>query len=115
RVELSNLQRQLLHSTNDVGRPKTEAARDPIHDINPHVHVEPYQTRLTSANALAIVRDYDLVVDGTDNFPTRYLVNDGCILTGKRNVHGSIHRFEGQLSVFGDPVGPCYRCLHREP
>lgn len=114
-VDLTNLQRQVLHGTSDVGRPKLESARDRIHDINPHVHVEPYETRLTSANALEIFRDYDLVVDGTDNFPTRYLVNDACVLTGKRNVYGSIFRFEGQLSVFGDAEGPCYRCLYREP
>lgn len=114
-VDLTNLQRQLLHGTNDVGRSKLESARDRIRDINPHVHVEPHDARLTSANALRIFRDYDLVVDGSDNFPTRYLVNDACVLTGRRNVHGSVFRFEGQLSVFGDPEGPCYRCLHREP
>lgn len=114
-VDLTNLQRQIMHGTADVGRPKLESAREAIHAINPHVHVEGYETRLTSANAMEILRDYDVVVDGTDNFPTRYLSNDACILLGKPNVYGSIFRFEGQASVFAMPDGPCYRCLFREP
>ena len=114
-VDLTNLQRQVLHGTSDVGRLKLDSARDRITDINPHVSLETYETHLTSANALEIVRDYDLVVDGTDNFPTRYLVNDACVLTGKPNVYGSVFRFEGQASVFATENGPCYRCLFREP
>ena len=114
-VDVTNLQRQVLHGTKDVGRPKLESARDRIKDVNPNVHVEPYETRLTSANALEILRDYDLVIDGTDNFPTRYLTNDACVLLGKPNVYGSIYRFEGQASVFATAEGPCYRCLFREP
>jgi adenylyltransferase/sulfurtransferase len=114
-VDLTNLQRQLLHGTRDVGRPKLASAIDRIHDINPHVTVEPFETRLTAANALDIVREFDLVVDGTDNFPTRYLVNDACVLTGRPNVYGSIFRFEGQASVLATSDGPCYRCLFREP
>ena len=114
-VDLTNLQRQILHGTTDVGRSKTESARDRIADLNPHVHVEPYETQLTSQNALEILRDYDVVVDGTDNFPTRYLTNDACVLLGKPNVYGSIFRFEGQASVFATESGPCYRCLFREP
>ena len=114
-VEASNLQRQIIHGTGDVGRPKLDSARDRIRDVNPAVHVEPYETRLTSANAMEIVRPYDLVVDGTDNFATRYLTNDVCVLLGKRNVYGSIFRFEGQASVFADADGPCYRCLFPEP
>jgi adenylyltransferase/sulfurtransferase len=98
-----------------VGRPKLESARDRIKDVNPNVHVEGYETRLTSENALEILRDYDLVIDGTDNFPTRYLTNDACVLLGKPNVYGSIYRFEGQASVFATAEGPCYRCLFREP
>ena len=114
-VDVSNLQRQVLHGTKDIGRPKLDSARDRVGDVNPHVHVETHATALTSANALEIIRDYDIVVDGTDNFPTRYLVNDACVLTGKPNVYGSIFRFEGQASVFAMENGPCYRCLFREP
>jgi sulfur-carrier protein adenylyltransferase/sulfurtransferase len=114
-VDVSNLHRQVLHGTKDVGRPKLESARDRIRDINPHVHVEPYETRLTSENALDIIRDYDVVIDGTDNFATRYLTNDACVLLGKPNVYGSIFRFEGQASVFATEDGPCYRCLFPEP
>ena len=114
-VDVTNLQRQLLHGTDDVGRPKLDSARERIRDVNPHVHVEPYQTRLTSANALEIIGDYDLVVDGTDNFATRYLTNDACVLLGKPNVYGSIFRFEGQASLFATADGPCYRCLVPEP
>ncbi len=114
-VDLTNLQRQVLHGTRDVGRPKLASAQDRVKDVNPHVGVEVYQTRLTSQNALEILREYDLVIDGTDNFPTRYLVNDACVLLGKPNVYGSIFRFEGQASVFATSDGPCYRCLFREP
>ncbi len=114
-VDLTNLQRQILHGTADVGRPKLASARDRIADANPHVQLETYETRLTSANALDILRGYDLVVDGTDNFATRYLVNDACVLLGIPNVYGSIFRFEGQASVFATAEGPCYRCLYREP
>ena len=114
-VDVTNLQRQVMHGTKDIGRPKLDSARDRVGDVNPHVHVETYATALTSANALEIVRDYDAVVDGTDNFPTRYLVNDACVLTGRPNVYGSIFRFEGQASVFATENGPCYRCLFREP
>jgi len=114
-VDVTNLQRQVLHGTRDVGRSKLDSARDRLLDINPHTDIETYETRLTSDNALEIVREYDVVVDGTDNFPTRYLVNDACVLTGRPNVYGSIFRFEGQASVFAMPDGPCYRCLFREP
>jgi sulfur-carrier protein adenylyltransferase/sulfurtransferase len=114
-VDLTNLQRQVLHGTKDVGRPKLESARERVADLNPHVHLETYEAALTSANALEIIGDYDLVVDGTDNFPTRYLTNDACVLLGKPNVYGSIFRFEGQASVFATAEGPCYRCLFREP
>ena len=114
-VDVTNLQRQVLHGTRDVGRPKLDSARDRLLDINPHTDIETYDTRLTSDNALEIVREYDVVVDGTDNFPTRYLVNDACVLTGRPNVYGSIFRFEGQASVFATPDAPCYRCLFREP
>src|SRR5687767_10340193 len=114
-VDVTNLQRQLLHGTKDVGRPKLLSARERIHDVNPHVHVEPYETRLTSANALEVIRAYDLVVDGTDNFATRYLTNDTAVLLGIPNVYGSIFRFEGQSSVFAAEDGPCYRCLFPEP
>jgi molybdopterin/thiamine biosynthesis adenylyltransferase/rhodanese-related sulfurtransferase/molybdopterin converting factor small subunit len=114
-VDESNLQRQIIHGTKDVGRPKIESARDRLHDINPHVQLDTYETRLTSENALALFSDYDVVVDGTDNFPTRYLVNDACVLTGKPNVYGSIFRFEGQASVFWAERGACYRCLYPEP
>ncbi len=114
-VDASNLQRQLLHSTADVGRSKLDSARDRLAAVNPHVQVETHPTRLTSENALELFRGYDLVADGTDNFPTRYLVNDACVLTGKPNVYGSIFRFEGQASVFATADGPCYRCLYPEP
>lgn len=114
-VDATNLQRQVIHGTADIGRPKLASARDRIHDLNPNVHVEAYETRLTSANALDIAAGYDVLVDGTDNFPTRYLVNDASVLLGKPNVYGSIFRFEGQASVLATPDGPCYRCLFREP
>ncbi len=114
-VDESNLQRQIIHSTQDVGRSKLDSARDRLAAINPHVQVETYNTRLSSANALDLFADYDIVVDGTDNFPTRYLVNDACALLGKPNVYGSIFRFEGQASVFYAKEGPCYRCLYPEP
>jgi adenylyltransferase/sulfurtransferase len=114
-VDLTNLQRQLLHGTGDVGRPKLESARDRLRDLNPHVDVALYPERLTSANALGIMRGYDVVVDGTDNFATRYLTNDACVLLGIPNVYGSVYRFEGQSSVFATVEGPCYRCLFREP
>src|SRR2546425_6267080 len=114
-VDVSNLQRQIIHGTRDVGRPKIASARDRLEDINPHVEIETHETRLTSANAMSLVRNYDVIVDGTDNFPTRYLVNDACVLAGKPNVYGSIFRFEGQASVFWAERGPCYRCLYPEP
>src|SRR6187402_1710598 len=114
-VDVTNLQRQIVHGTKDVGRPKLESARDRLKDMNPHVHVEGYETRLTSENALEIVRDYDIVIDGTDNFATRYPTNDACVILGKPNVYGSIYRFEGQSSVFATEDGPCYRCLYPEP
>jgi len=114
-VDVTNLQRQVIHGTKDVGRKKVESARDRIRDVNPHVNVVPYDAQLTSENALDIIRDYDLVVDGTDNFATRYLVNDACVLLGKPNVYGSIFRFDGQATVFCTPDGPCYRCLYPEP
>jgi len=114
-VDFSNLQRQVIHGTKDVGRPKLLSARDRILDINPHTRLELHETFLSSENALDIVREYDIVIDGTDNFPTRYLVNDACVLTGKPNVYGSIFRFEGQASVFWAERGPCYRCLYPEP
>lgn len=114
-VDASNLQRQIIHGTKDIGRPKLDSATDRIHDINPYVAVEPYNVPLTSDNALEILAKYDVIIDGTDNFPTRYLVNDACVLLGKPNVYGSIFRFEGQASVFDARVGPCYRCLFPEP
>jgi len=114
-VDVTNLQRQILHGTKDVGRPKIESARERIADVNPHVELTTYQTALTSQNALDIIGKYDLVVDGTDNFPTRYLVNDACVMLGKPNVYGSVFRFEGQASVFAAKDGPCYRCLFPEP
>ena len=114
-VDKTNLQRQILHGTSTVGRPKLDSARARIQDLNPNVRVETFETRLTSENALAIIRDFDIVADGTDNFPTRYLVNDACVLLGKPNVYGSIFRFEGQASVFYAKAGPCYRCLYAEP
>jgi len=115
KVELTNLQRQILHSTDSLGRSKLDSARERLLALNPEVKIEAHDTRLTSENALDILRKYDIVVDGTDNFPTRYLVNDACVLLGKPNVYGSIFRFEGQASVFGIPEGPCYRCLYPEP
>jgi adenylyltransferase/sulfurtransferase len=115
-VDFSNLQRQVIHGTEDVGRPKTESAREALHDINPEIDVVLHETRLTSQNALEILPPYDIVVDGTDNFPTRYLTNDACVLLRKPNVYGSIFRFEGQASVFAPHLGaPCYRCLYPEP
>src|SRR5918994_1453877 len=114
-VDFSNLQRQLLHGTSDVGRSKNESAKSRLSDLNPHVQVDTYKTMLSSKNALQLFRDYDVILDGTDNFPTRYLVNDACVLTGKPNTYGSIFRFEGQASVFATPGGPCYRCLYPEP
>jgi adenylyltransferase/sulfurtransferase len=114
-VDFSNLQRQVLHGTDDVGRPKLHSARDRLRAINPEVRLDLYEARLTSANAFDILRPYDVVIDGTDNFPTRYLVNDACVLLKKPNVYGSIFRFDGQASVFYPPAGPCYRCLYPEP
>jgi len=114
-VDYSNLHRQIIHGTKDVGRLKLESAKDRILDINPHVQVDTYEVPLTSANALELFAPYDIVIDGTDNFPTRYLTNDACVLLGKPNVYGSIFRFEGQASVFYAKEGPCYRCLFPEP
>jgi adenylyltransferase/sulfurtransferase len=114
-VDVTNLQRQIIHGTKDIGRPKIESAKDRIADVNPHVHIESFETPLTSANALEIAKDFDIIVDGTDNFATRYLTNDTSVLLGKPNVYGSIYRFEGQSSVFATEQGPCYRCLFREP
>ena len=114
-VDSSNLQRQILHGTKDVGRPKLESAAERLKDINPNVKVVLHEVRLSSENALDIIRDYDVIADGTDNFPTRYLVNDACVLLGKPNVYASIYRFEGQASVFWAAKGPCYRCLYQEP
>lgn len=114
-VDISNLQRQVLHSTADVARRKLSSARTRLHDLNPNVLVETHGEWLTSANALQIIRQYDIVIDGTDNFATRYLVNDACVLLSKPNVHGSVFRFDGQASVFAMPDGPCYRCLYPEP
>jgi adenylyltransferase/sulfurtransferase len=114
-VDETNLQRQIIHGQSDVGRSKAESARDTIAEINPNVNVVLHETRLDSSNALEILKDYDLIVDGTDNFPTRYLVNDACVLLGKPYVWGSIFRFEGQVSVFWAERGPCYRCLYPEP
>ncbi len=115
-VDFSNLQRQILHGTPDVGRPKTQSAEETIHQLNPNVEVVLHNTRICSENALDLIRAYDIVVDGTDNFPTRYLTNDACVLLKKPNVYGSIFRFEGQASVFAPHLGgPCYRCLYPEP
>ena len=114
-VDESNLQRQIIHSTADVGRPKIDSAADKLKALNPHVNIVKHETMLTSANALEIIKDYDIVADGTDNFPTRYLVNDACVLSGKPNAYASIFRFEGQASVFATEEGPCYRCLYPEP
>jgi sulfur-carrier protein adenylyltransferase/sulfurtransferase len=114
-VDFTNLQRQVIHGTKDVGRKKLDSAAETMLDINPYVEIDRHETALTSENALQILKDYDIVVDGTDNFPTRYLVNDACVLLGKPNVYGSIFRFEGQATVFAYPGGPCYRCLYPEP
>src|SRR3712207_4042172 len=114
-VDESNLQRQIIHGTSDLGRPKMQSAREKVEDMNPNVKVEAFEEALTSENALEILEDFDVIVDGTDNFPTRYLVNDACVLLGKPNVYGSIFRFEGQASVFYAEEGPCYRCLYPEP
>ena len=115
RVDATNLHRQILYGTSDVGRPKLEAAKERLEDLNPDVSVINHPTRLTSENALEILGGYDLVIDGTDNFATRYLVNDACVLLGKPNVYGSVFRFDGQVSVFATKDGPCYRCLYPEP
>ncbi|MFL5449408.1 MAG: molybdopterin-synthase adenylyltransferase MoeB, partial [Gemmatimonadales bacterium] len=114
-VDLTNLQRQIVHGTSTLGQSKLESAEGRLGDVNPNVRIEKHETRLTSENALDILREYDIIVDGTDNFPTRYLVNDACVLLGKPNVYGSIFRFEGQASVFYSRQGPCYRCLYSEP
>ena len=114
-VDATNLQRQILHGTKDVGRPKLDSARESLADVNPNVSVVTHDVRLDSTNALEILGPYDIVADGTDNFPTRYLVNDACVLLGKPNVYGSVFRWEGQASVFGSDGGPCYRCLFQEP
>jgi len=114
-VDFTNLQRQVIHGTKDVGRKKLDSAADTMADINPHIQIDKHETALTSENALEILKDYDLVIDGTDNFPTRYLVNDACVLLKKPNVYGSIFRFEGQATVFAYEGGPCYRCLYPEP
>jgi adenylyltransferase/sulfurtransferase len=114
-VDRSNLQRQILHGTSDIGTAKTDSARAHLHDINPHVALEMFSERLSSANALEILKRFDVIVDGSDNFPTRYLVNDACVLLGKPMVYGAVFRFDGQVSVFSAKVGPCYRCLYAEP
>jgi molybdopterin/thiamine biosynthesis adenylyltransferase/rhodanese-related sulfurtransferase len=114
-VDSTNLQRQVLFGTSDVGRPKIVAAADRLRNLNPDIQIDTFETHLSSENALDILKDYDIIVDGTDNFPTRYLVNDASVLLGKPNVYGSIFRFEGQITVFGYPGGPCYRCLYPEP
>lgn len=114
-VDLSNIQRQILYATADVGRPKLDAAAQRLHQLNPHIRIEPHAVRVSSETVIDIARGYDIIVDGTDNFPTRYLVNDACVLLGKPLVYGSIFRFEGQISVFDARQGPCYRCLFPEP
>jgi adenylyltransferase/sulfurtransferase len=114
-VDASNLQRQIIHSTKDIGRKKLDSAEEKLKALNPAINIVKHDTMLSSANALEILKDYDIVADGTDNFPTRYLVNDACVLLGKPNVYGSIFRFEGQASVFATEAGPCYRCLYPEP
>src|SRR5580692_6946009 len=114
-VDSSNLQRQIIHSTKDVGRLKLDSAEEKLKALNPHMTIVKYNTMLLSSNAMEIFKDFDIVADGTDNFPTRYLVNDACVLSGKPNVYGSIFRFEGQASVFATEQGPCYRCLYPEP
>src|SRR5438132_9640835 len=115
KVDVTNLHRQILYGTSEVGEPKLSAARERLHDLNPEIAIETHETTISSENALAIFRGYDVIVDGTDNFPTRYLVNDACVITGKPNVYGSIFRFEGQASIFATQEGPCYRCLYPEP
>jgi len=114
-VDYTNLQRQIIHATADVGRPKLDSAAEKIKAMNPFVNIRKFETRLSSDNALDLFKEFDIIIDGTDNFPTRYLVNDACVLTGKPNVYGSIFRFEGQVSVFATREGPCYRCLYPEP
>jgi sulfur-carrier protein adenylyltransferase/sulfurtransferase len=114
-VDVSNLQRQVLHSTADIGRPKLTSAKEKLHALNPEIQIDTFETALTSENALRLFEPYDVILDGTDNFPTRYLVNDACVLLGKPNAYGSIFRFEGQASVFATKEGPCYRCLYPEP
>ena len=114
-VDATNLQRQILYSTRDVGRSKIASAAETVKGLNPNVRVVPFESKLTSANALEIFREFDIIADGTDNFATRYLVNDACVLTGKPNVYASVFRFDGQASIFGAPGGPCYRCLYPEP
>lgn len=114
-VDATNLQRQILHGTRDIGRTKLDSAQARLADLNPHVTVEPFATRLTSANALAILGRFDVVLDGSDNFPTRYLINDACVLLGRPNVYGAIFRFDGQAAVFDARRGPCYRCLYADP
>jgi adenylyltransferase/sulfurtransferase len=114
-VDSSNLQRQIIHSTKDIGRKKIDSAAEKLSALNPAINIVKHETMLSSANAMEIMKDYDIVADGTDNFPTRYLVNDACVLLGKPNVYGSIFRFEGQASVFATETGPCYRCLYPEP
>src|ERR1700688_882953 len=113
-VDYTNLQRQIIHSTADVGHKKLDSAAEKLKAINPYLNIRKFDTRLSSENALELFRDFDIIADGTDNFPTRYLVNDACVLTGKPNVYGSIFRFEGQASVFATEDGPCYRCLYPE-
>src|SRR5689334_17595504 len=114
-VDFTNLQRQIMHTTPDVGRPKLASARDRLHAMNPHIEIQTHEVALTSANAMQLFKDYDIIADGTDNFPTRYLTNDACVLSGKPNVYASIFRFDGQASVFATKDGPCYRCLYPEP
>jgi len=114
-VDASNLHRQIIHFTPDVGRPKLDSAEEKLRAINPHITVRKFETKLSRANAFDVMREFDIVADGTDNFPTRYLINDACVLSGKPNVYGSIFRFEGQASVFATESGPCYRCLYPEP
>src|SRR5580692_6255735 len=114
-VDASNLQRQIIHSTKDIGRKKLDSAAEKLSALNPALNIVKHETMLSSANALEILKDYDIIADGTDNFPTRYLVNDACVLLGKPNAYGSIFRFEGQASVFSTKDGPCYRCLYPEP
>src|SRR6266498_1119063 len=114
-VDYTNLQRQIIHTTADVGRPKLDSAAEKLKAMNPFLNIKKFNTRLSSDNALELFKEFDIIADGTDNFPTRYLVNDACVLTGKPNVYGSIFRFEGQASVFASKDGPCYRCLYPEP